>query len=157
MKKALPTTIWTRGSMKARLRIILDTNILLVSISSKSKYHWIFKAFLEERYDLAVSNSILIEYKEIITKKMGSEVADEVVRALIALPHVHKMNPYFDWDLIENDRDDNKFVDCAVASNVNYIVTEDKHFNVLKNIPFPRVEIINIKQFKKLLDNYKLN
>ena len=45
------------------------------------------------------------------------------------------------------DEDDNKFVDCAIASNASYIVTHDKDFNILKNIPFPKVRIINTEDF----------
>ena len=42
---------------------------------------------------------------------------------------------------------DNKFVDCAIAGNARYIVTEDHHFDVLKEIPFPKVAVINIDDF----------
>lgn len=45
----------------------------------------------------------------------------------------------------------NKFVDCAITANAEYIVTEDYHFNELKNISFPSVAIINLKDFAKTL------
>ena len=44
-----------------------------------------------------------------------------------------------------------KFVDCAVASDAEYVVTNDKHFNPLKEIPWPKVEIIKIAEFIKLI------
>lgn len=43
--------------------------------------------------------------------------------------------------------DDNKFVDCAIVSNAEYIVTEDNHFNILKTTPFPPVEIKRLHEF----------
>jgi predicted nucleic acid-binding protein len=53
------------------------------------------------------------------------------------------------------DYDDNKFVDAAIVRNVDFIVTNDRHFNPLKEIDFPKVEIINIDDFldivKKLI------
>jgi len=61
--------------MDNRLKVILDTNILLVSISSKSKYHWIFSNLLNNKYELYVSNEILLEYEEIISSKYDKEVA----------------------------------------------------------------------------------
>ena len=61
--------------MDNRLKVILDTNILLVSISSKSKYHWIFSNLLNNKYELYVSNEILLEYEEIISSKYNKEVA----------------------------------------------------------------------------------
>ena len=50
--------------------------------------------------------------------------------------------------------DDNKFVDCAIAANAKCIVSEDNHFNVLKFIPFPKVEVIGIDDFKSFLRSW---
>ena len=47
--------------------------------------------------------------------------------------------------------DDNKFVDCAVAASADFIVTEDKHFKVLKDIPFPLVNVISMDDFVEIL------
>lgn len=58
--------------------------------------------------------------------------------------------------LEEYEEDDNKFVDCAIASNAIFIVTEDKHFKELENIPFPKVEIVGIDDFLKHLKKYNL-
>lgn len=60
-------------------------------------------------------------------------------------------NTYFHFHLIEQDKDDNKFVDCAIAANAKYIVSEDAHFKQLKNIPFPIVNVIRLGEFMKLL------
>jgi len=48
------------------------------------------------------------------------------------------------------DPDDNKFVDCAISSNAKFIVTNDKHFNVLKNVDFPKIEVVDIDKFKEI-------
>ena len=112
-------------------KIVLDTNVLLVSISSKSQYHWIFQALLSGRYDLFVSNDILTEYKEIIGLKCNSVVADHTIKTLLLLPNVYMTTVYYHWQLIGQDPDDNKFVDCAITANTYYLVTQDKHFNRL--------------------------
>ncbi|MBQ0075288.1 MAG: nucleotide-binding protein, partial [Prevotella sp.] len=54
---------------------------------------------------------------------------------------------YYHFELIEADKDDNKFVDCAIKADAKYIVSNDRHFAVLKTIPFPHVEVIDIQQF----------
>jgi predicted nucleic acid-binding protein len=59
--------------------------------------------------------------------------------------------PYFKWNLISDDPDDNKFVDCAINAGADYIVTNDKHFNILKDIDFPKINIIDIDTFKKII------
>jgi predicted nucleic acid-binding protein len=60
-------------------------------------------------------------------------------------------NSYVHFQLLPNDADDNKFVDCAIASNAELIVTNDKDFNPLKTIPWPKVEIMNIQDFVRLI------
>lgn len=66
-------------------------------------------------------------------------------------PNVVLANYYFDLNLISDDYDDNKFVNCAFANNVNYLVTNDRHFNILKKIEFPKINVINIEKFIDIL------
>ena len=44
-------------------------------------------------------------------------------------------------NLIQSDSDDNKFVDCCVTANAQYIVSNDRHFDILKHIEFPHVNV----------------
>lgn len=133
--------------MKNKLKVVLDTNVLLVSISSKSKYHWIYEKLLSKEYDLFISNEILMEYEEVISEKYNTSVARDVIKALLILPNVFKVSIYYNWNLIKEDSDDNKFVDCALNSNSQLLVTHDNHFNVLKEIDFPKIQIATIDEF----------
>lgn len=45
---------------------------------------------------------------------------------------------------------DNKFADVAIAAGVDYLVTNDGHFNCLKNLPFPQVRVLNLADFLAL-------
>jgi putative PIN family toxin of toxin-antitoxin system len=136
--------------MGNKLRVVLDTNILLVSISSKSKYHWIFSNLLENKYELFITNEVLLEYEEIISSRYSEEVAKDVIRTLLLLENVTLVTPFFKWGLINEDRDDNKFVDCYLISNSDVLITNDKHFDVLKKIDFPKVNIVKIDMFEKI-------
>lgn len=70
--------------------------------------------------------------------KTSAEVAKNVVGLLLKSKNVEFVSPYFNWRLIEADHDDDKFVDCAFAANATYIVSNDKHLDVLKKVPFPK-------------------
>lgn len=129
-------------------KIVLDTNVLLVSVSERSKLHWIFDSLLKKRYILCVTTDILAEYAEILEQHMGSEVSNSVLATIENLSNVEFIKTYYRFQLL-NDEDDDKFVDCAIASNANYIVTHDKDFNVLSKIDFPKVEIKNTDRFKE--------
>lgn len=132
-------------------RVVLDTNVLLVSISQRSKYHWVFKLLIEKEYELCVSTDILAEYAEIIGRHMGKETAESVLGVIENLTNVHFITKYYQFHLLK-DEDDNKFVDCAIASNADFIVSHDKDFNVLKNIDFPSIRVITTTEFKEALE-----
>ena len=91
------------------------------------------------------------EYQEIISNYYSATLAKYVIDAILNAPHAEPITVYYKWQLITNDPDDNKFVDCAVSANANYIVTQDKHFNILKKIDFPKVNVVNIDTFKSIL------
>ncbi len=82
-------------------------------------------------------------------------MADAVIDAIMDLPNLQLVNKYIFWRLIVKDPDDNKFVDCAIACNAKYLVSEDRHFNVLKEIPFPRVDVIGVEEFRQAIASLK--
>ena len=133
------------------MNIVLDTNVLLTIISERSSIHDIFIAFLDEKYTLCVTTDILIEYEEIITRHMGHNTALNILQVIDNAPNVLNITRYYAWHLIENDPDDNKFVDCAIAANAQYIVTGDRHFNVLKTLDFLNLSVITAYEFQKIL------
>lgn len=101
---------------------------------------------------LCVSNEIIEEYHEIIARKTNAEVAQNVINAIVESSYVEFVDPQFHLSLIAADCDDNKFVDCAFASNAAFIVSEDSHFDVLKMIPFPRILVLKLNDFIALLN-----
>ena len=96
---------------------------------------------------LVISNEILAEYEEIFSQRANSKVANLVLEALSNLTNVEKQDIFIKWHVIETDKDDNKFVDCAIASNCHYIVSNDKHFNILKQRGNDLVGLMNIDEF----------
>ena len=132
-------------------RIVLDTNCLLQSLPSKSPFHKIWTDVLCGKISLCVNTEILDEYEEILAQKTNSEVANNVVEAIARLHTTVYQEIYVHFGLIQDDEDDNKFADCAVASGAEFIVTNDKHYNILKRTPWPDIKVTNIKEFIELL------
>ena len=95
-----------------------------------------------------MSSEILWEYEEILTKKTNHIVARNVIDFLLVSPYVHFIDIYFNWQLIENDPDDNKFIDCTISSGAYCLVSNDQHFNEVKKIDFPKISILNLEEFK---------
>ena len=98
------------------------------------------------------SNEIIEEYSEVLSRNISSSISEAIIYAILTRPNVIRKDPHFSFSLIETDKDDNKFVDCAIAANAKCIVTEDKHFKVLKTISFPKVEVVGIDELKGILE-----
>lgn len=130
------------------LRVVLDTNVLLVAISP---YHWIFQMVARGQATLCLSTGIALEHEEVVADHMGRDAADTVASFLDGTSHVDWTRTAYHWRLIHADPDDNKFVDCAVAAGAT-IVTEDRHFDVLKGVDFPPVRVVGIDGFRRLLE-----
>jgi len=133
------------------MKIVLDTNCLVRILPKKSPYRLLWEAFLDGAFELCYTTEILHEYEEILSRFYFPKIAEFTVGALVKSNYSNKTTPYFKWNLITADPDDNKFVDCALNSAADYIVTNDKHFNVLKSIPFPPIKVIDLDTFKGML------
>lgn len=133
-------------------QIVLDTNCLVQMISLHSPYRPVWQAFRDGRYTLCVSNDILTEYNEILERVANAAVAHNIVNAIARSPYTRMIDPQYRFGLIEEDPDDNKFVDCAIIAGADYIVSEDAHFRILADIPFPSVAVIRLDEFIKDLD-----
>ena len=129
-------------------KIVLDTNILLAIIGRRSPYRWIFDRLIEGSLALSVSNEILLEYREVLERKANIEVAHNIISFITAHPATELTHIYFRFNLIDADKDDNKFVDCAIASNAICIVSNDGHFQILKSVGFPKVLILTLSEFE---------
>jgi len=132
-----------------KLHLVLDTNIFLVSLAPHYKYYWIYQSLIQNKFDLVVSNEILTEYQEQIANRYGLERTDAALGFLLLLPNVILKNPSFLWQLVENDKDDNKFVDCCIAGQCDYIVSNDRHIHQIKTSNFPQIEVLRYEEFEE--------
>ena len=133
------------------MRIVLDTNCLLASLSRKGAYFNVWRGLQEGKYTLCVSNEILEEYEEIIAQKTNPVIASNVIQTLLNAPSVELIDAFFRFELIQKDPDDNKFVDCAIAGNATYVVSNDAHFDILKEIDFPKLILKSLQEFSVML------
>lgn len=136
--------------------IVLDTNCLLQSISQRSPFYKVWKDFINGIYTLCITNEILEEYEEIISSHMSPLAANIVVETILRANNVLRVDAHYHFNLITTDPDDNKFVDCAIVSNADYIVTEDKHFDILRQIPFPTLRVMKLRDFQNELSKSPL-
>lgn len=138
------------------MKTVLDTNTFVESLSRTSPHHAIFQHLLRGNFSICVSTPILLEYEEILFLFHRKENVERLLSFLAHSPFAIFIDPTYRFNLIAADPDDNKFVDCAIAAASDYIVTSDHHYDILKRIGFPKVEIITPQQFTELLATLEL-
>lgn len=132
-----------------KVKLVLDTNVLLVSLPEFSPWHWIIKALLNSQFTLLLTNDMVVEYDEKMLERYNAAYTKDLLDLFLKLENVQLIDPAFKWNLISVDADDNKFVDCAVAGNADFIVSNDRHFQILKKVGFPSISVLTVSEFDK--------
>jgi predicted nucleic acid-binding protein len=75
------------------MNIVLDTNCLLIAISDRSRFHRVWQAFTHGDYTLCVTNEIIEEYAEVISRNINERVAQTVIYLIMTLSNVNTSTP----------------------------------------------------------------
>ena len=129
------------------MRAVLDTNVLISSLISTDTPHKVVVAGFEGEYQIVVSVATLTEFRETLLKypdrfHMDKEDVQKEVETLRYFAEF--VEPEEDIKAVEQDPDDDKFLEAAMAGNVDYLVSGDQHLLTLNsfrgiNIVTPRV------------------
>lgn len=135
------------------MKVAVDISGLLNAIPKNGSKKWLYNAFMDNTFTWVFSNEILSEYDEIIGQNFSQDVADYVLSSLLASDNHELFESSYKYLLVTQDPDDNKFVDCAIGANVDYLVTDDRHILSILKIPdlFPPVPIVTFAQFRDIL------
>jgi uncharacterized protein len=128
-------------------RAVVDTHCLLASLNPNSPYHRLYKLFAAEAFEWVLSNEIMTEYEEVLTRHYAASTANRVLEILLTAPNTVQQEAYYKWQLVEADSDDNKFADVAIAAGADFLVTNDRHFQPLLQLEFPRVPVVTLQEF----------
>ncbi len=119
------------------MRVCVDTNVMIQAFARGSPLVPLFKAIGSGQIGLALSTSILLEYEEIAFQQGGPQFASKIMTMLKLVSEVHDSvawaNPAFQFRVIAADEDDNKFTDCAITADADFMITHDSHFRPLRN------------------------
>lgn len=133
------------------MKVVIDTNCLLSCIGKKSTYRNVFDGFLQNKYILCVNHEIQLEYEEIFDRFWGKEVTFNLLGLFEMSDNFEQVQLSFRFGLIEKDQDDNKFVDTYIASNSDFLISNDSSIVQLKKNSFPPLNILTLKEFSGFL------
>jgi putative PIN family toxin of toxin-antitoxin system len=117
--------------------VVVDTNVMLSAFARQSPIARLFRALANGEIRLAVTAAIILEYEEIAGERGGPAFAARIMHWLslvtAAYESVAVVQPSYQFRVISSDPDDNKFVDCAIVANADFVITNDSDYAVLAN------------------------
>lgn len=128
------------------MRVVIDTNIFVSSFFGGNPRK-IIDLWKNERINLCLSNAILDEYIDVL-RRIGLEEEDELEELLSLFSR--GFNILFTtktprMNIIKNDPDDDKFIECAVALKAHAIITGDREILTIKE--YAGIRILTPQQF----------
>lgn len=128
--------------------VVLDTNLFVAAFWNKrSASAEILNACLEGQAHLYYTKQIMAEIRLILRDIRATagyrRFVDEILKKGT------EVKPLGLVSVVADDPEDDKFLDCALAANVEYVVTNDEHLLRLKT--FDGVSIVKPSEFKQLL------
>ena len=110
------------------MRIILDTNVFVSGVFFSGPPYQILSAWRDGRIQLVISREILDEYQRVgrvLAEQYPGVDLDPLISLLVAQSESVGVPPL--PDPVCEDRDDDKFLACALSGEVRLIVSGDRH------------------------------
>jgi uncharacterized protein len=129
------------------LKVVLDSNVVLSGFFFGGVPGKILEAWNAGRVEVILSASILAEYREaaaVLESKYGGSDFDSFA-ALLALKSEFVDAPDYLVKPVCADRDDDKFLACALASGIRLIVSGDEHLLAVDD--WQGIEVIKPRAF----------
>lgn len=135
------------------MKAVLDTNVLISGVISTGITHDILVKGFRGEYDIVVSVATLTEFRETLLKYPDKFHMDEtaVQREVETIRYFAEfVEPEENVSAVEADPDDDKFLEAAIAGNVDYVVSGDSH--LLDLGIFRGIEIVDPRTFAERLN-----
>jgi len=91
----------------------------------RQPFYPILRALLDGRLTLVLSTEILLEYEEVTVKLASRQRWQDAMTLLEILAQLHgnirHIEPQYRFGIITADPDDNKFCDCAIAAEADFV------------------------------------
>ena len=129
--------------------VVLDTNIFISAVFWEGKPYMIVKQAINHEIIVFISNYIIEEIRKVFARDFNLEKQeiDDIINAVLYFTHL--IEPKESVTVIKDDPKDDKILDCAIACNANFIVSQDNHLLNLKS--FRNIKIFSPEEFLKTL------
>lgn len=137
------------GKNNRRLRVLLDTNILISAFQFGGTPLYVFEYVLSKRVIGITSDELIVELLGVFRRKF--QLDDDTIK--LAEKKIHRsfrtVTPTISLDVLD-DVDDNRVLEAAITGRCDYIVTGDWDLLHLKQ--YRGIAIVTVGEFLKVFD-----
>ena len=128
------------------LRVVLDTNVLISAFLFGGRPRQILEKAIRGEIRLCISEPILEELKGVLQRPKFDYSPEMIQVILTELTGIADfVNPSGTIDVVLEDPEDNRILECAVEAKANYIISGDLH--LLKVRRYFNIEVLNAAEF----------
>jgi putative PIN family toxin of toxin-antitoxin system len=132
------------------LRVVLDTNIYISAFSNASGIPFqIWQHAIKRRYILLISPAIIRELADVLRTDFSWSEPEILSQLKLLARTARVINPRHSINIITDDPDDNRILECAMEGRADLIVSGDRHLTRVK--AFRGVGIVRPADFKRTL------
>ena len=136
------------------LKVVTDTNTLISAFISNGNEYQILKLAKLKKVRLILSYEILWEFEEVIKRSKFGFSKEQIERAIEQVKSISDiMEPNIKLEVIKEDPDDNKVIECALEGKADYIVSGDTHLLDLKQ--YNGIKILTSTELLQMLKEPK--
>ncbi|MDP3766172.1 MAG: putative toxin-antitoxin system toxin component, PIN family [Nanoarchaeota archaeon] len=130
-------------------RVVLDTNVYISAIFWRGLPYRVVSKAADNGFAVFVSQDIINELMNVLARDFGRS-KEEISAITDSLELFAKfVESKVMVNEIKEDSSDDRILECALASNSHYIVTQDNHLLKLK--AYKDVKIVTPKEFLDLV------
>jgi len=132
------------------MKIVLDANIFVSAFFWGGNPRQVLKRAISQLDELFITREILEEIGNVLGRPKFHAGAEHIAHYLQSIEHIGRMVAVT-GTIKDGSRDttDNKYLECGIAGNVDYIISGDIHLLELKT--YGKIRIITAKEYLDML------
>ncbi|MGO8693509.1 MAG: putative toxin-antitoxin system toxin component, PIN family [Rectinemataceae bacterium] len=134
-----------------RMRVVLDTNVIISAVLFGGKPRLILEAALAGHFELFLSDAMVDELHDVLRRPKFS-LPGQAIQAIISELRLlaHWVLPRRHFDIVAEDPDDDRVIECAIEAEADYIVSGDRHLRKLGG--WEKTRILSPEAFVEILE-----
>ncbi len=129
-----------------RLKLTADTNVLISAFIVDGNEHRLLELGRKRAVLIFISPYIMMEFIQVLSRpKFGYNEKEIEIGVKGVLNSTKMILPKFRLNVVKDDPDDDKILECAVAVKADFLISGDAHLLNFKK--FRKIKIINAGEF----------